>query len=178
MPLGVDRQPNPVTAVSEVRVVKNGVTQSTLHGIPGSTFQTLFTATFSDGFKLASTDMTRAGSQFEPGFVAELFDFSSDHAGEMPVDGTGGVGIQQNVLGTATITVSAGTDDSIVAGSSAGLFVNLKADDLQIDVATTLGSVSSRPFTHLCFRFRWSSCVLFNLPGNATHVGRNPKLRG
>ena len=140
--MGIDRAPNPVTAVSAVRVVKHGATQSTLHGIVGSTYQVRFTATFSDGFKLASTDMT--GSQFGSGFVAELFGFFSDHADKMPVDGTGGVSIRQNVLGTATVTVSsAGAEGSIIAGSSAGTFVNLKADDLQIDVATTLRSVSS-----------------------------------
>ena len=143
MTLAIDRQLNPTAALSAVRVVTaNGATQSTVHGVVGSTYQVRFSATFADGFELASTDMI--GDQFGPGFVTELFNFSSDHADQLPVSGTGGVSIQQNVLGTAAITVSsAGTDGSTVTGSTVGLFVNLRARDLQIDVATSLGRVSS-----------------------------------
>jgi hypothetical protein len=72
--LGIDRRPNPASAISAVRVVTaDGAAQSTLYGVVGSTYQVRFSATFADGFELASTDMI--GDQFGLGFVAELFDF-------------------------------------------------------------------------------------------------------
>ena len=141
--MDVDTQPNNVASLSSVSVIdSDSNVLSTLHDVSGSSYQVRFTATFDDGFEVTSTDMF--GGQFGDGFIDVLFDFNSDHEDEMSVDATGGVTIRENVLGTATVTVSStGAGGAGTSGSSPVLFVNLKADDLQIDVATNRGHVAS-----------------------------------
>ena len=134
--LGINRLPNRAMAIENVQVVDlSDGTQSTLHGIVGSTFQVTFVTTFADGFVLSSTSTN--GAQFATGFVANLFEFWSDHPDEMPVDAIGAVTILKNSFGTAYVVVSSDSTDGRASGTTPGLWVNLEAGDLQIDVASS-----------------------------------------
>ena len=86
-----------------------------------------------DGFVLSSTSIN--GAQFASGFVANLFEFLSDHADEMPVDASGAVTILKNSFGTASDCGD--STNGRASGTTPGLWVNLEAGDLQIDVASS-----------------------------------------
>ena len=140
--LGIDRLPNVASTIENVQVVdQSGRAQSTLHGVADSTFQCTFVTTFADGFLLPSTGIN--GAQFASGFVTNLFGFFSDHTDEMPVDASGAVTILKNSFGTASVVVSSDSTNGRASGTTPGLWVNLQAGDLQIDVASSRERVTT-----------------------------------
>ena len=152
--LGVNRDDNPVRSLSDVRIVDSGNNPlSTLHGVVGDAFQVLFTCEFTDGFVLRSGDMV--GSQFPSAFLATLFRFSSNRPTEMSVTTAGQSVIHQNLIGQTAVTVS--SVGTTATGVSNLVFVNLKAGNLQIDVASSSSHVSAgQPVVNITTGFELS----------------------
>ena len=135
--MAVDRTVNQVVAISNVQLFR-GLSDRrslgyppTLHGVKGSMFSTVFSATFADGFVVSDNNMGRG--QFGVSFMSRgLFSFSSSHP-DLPVDSQGIVTVSNNTMGTVSITVSV----QGVSSSSPGYYANLKARAYEIDIATS-----------------------------------------
>ncbi|PHR00379.1 MAG: hypothetical protein COB29_15825, partial [Sulfitobacter sp.] len=142
----VDRAPNAVANIFDVQVIsalnsRRGLT--TLHKTLGSTFSTVFSVTFDDGFTIKHTSMGTNSLGFGTDFMGSgLFTFSSsdDSTATMgPANQPYGVVTPlQNGLTTLAVTVGATNNaGQEITGTSQGYYVNLKATDYQVDIASS-----------------------------------------
>eukprot|EP00040_Diaphanoeca_grandis_P037033 m.239325 g.239325 ORF g.239325 m.239325 type:complete len:2593 (+) comp33743_c0_seq1:121-7899(+) len=150
--LKVDRSANNVVEIRDVKVVTSYTKRNkltTLHATLGTEFVTLFTVVFADGFQVTHDTMASSKSGFGASFLTTgLFTYASSDATLVQM---GTVGAPHNNLATplkngvtqAFVTVSStNSAGQEVSGTSDGYFVNLKAREYEIDVASSTARVA------------------------------------
>ena len=154
---------NPVTAIRSVQIAPTQ--QSTMYGLPGATFRTEFTAEFADGFQIARNQMYRGS--FDAAFVSAMFDFASSDAQLMTTNDEGTVVIHENSLGGVSVSVST-ADTSMASGTH---YVNLRAGDLEMDIASSSQRLSrGEPFGDVTAATQSFNVEVY-LTTNASQIG-------
>ena len=147
--IGVDRSVNPLVGISDVRVYRSLTSRgnlgnpATLYKTQNSTFNTVFSAHFSDGSIIQTSAMGR--DTFGLSFLGSgLFSFASTDPSGASIDGHGVVTVHENRLAPVVFSAAASANADIL-GTSDPHFVNLRARSYEIDIASSSGAIGIGP---------------------------------
>jgi hypothetical protein len=129
--------------VHVIRTFDDSTELTTLHQVLNFTFVTVFTVGFEDGFTVEYARIGAASYQYDVAFLSSgLFNFSCSDESILLCGVSGTITLLSNGHNKPSITVSAyNRSNAVISLESPEYFVNLKAADYEVDVASSASHI-------------------------------------